>query len=191
MQEAVRYQLDYYKTDLLPGDVIVSNHPLAGGSHLPDITVITPVFDQGNIIFFVASRGHHADIGGISPGSMPPHSNELYQEGAAIISLKLVKGGVFQEAAITKCLLHDPAQYVGSSGTRNIQDNLSDLKAQIAANQRGVKLVGELIQEYGIDVVHSYMNYIRFNAEQSVRQLLKKVAKDRGSPLVAVGMLMS
>ena len=80
-----------------PGDVLASNHPqLAGGSHLPDITVITPVFSEGKIVFFVASRGHHADVGGITPGSMPPNSHSLVEEGAAILSFKLVKGGTFQ-----------------------------------------------------------------------------------------------
>lgn len=85
------------KTPLIEGDVLVSNHPqLAGGSHLPDITVITPVFDEGKIVFFVASRGHHADVGGITPGSMPPHSHSLVEEGAAILSYKVVQNGKFQ-----------------------------------------------------------------------------------------------
>jgi 5-oxoprolinase (ATP-hydrolysing) len=108
MSEAVRFQVAYYspggpgeQEGLEEGDVLLSNHPqLAGGSHLPDITVITPVFSGGRIVFFVASRGHHADIGGISPGSMPPASKLLAEEGAAIVSFKLVKDGVFQ---VRKC----------------------------------------------------------------------------------------
>ena len=97
MQEAVRYQLKHWGDDLKPGDVLVSNHPqLAGGSHLPDITVMTPVFKDGKIVFFVASRGHHADIGGIAPGSMPPLSKTLAEEGAAIVAFKLVENGKFQ-----------------------------------------------------------------------------------------------
>jgi Hydantoinase B/oxoprolinase len=97
MQEAVKFQREYWGDRLSEGDVLVSNHPqLAGGSHLPDITVITPVWDSGVIVFWVASRGHHADIGGISPGSMPPQSKTLAEEGAAIVSFKLVENGVFQ-----------------------------------------------------------------------------------------------
>ena len=187
MQEAVRYQLEFYgPSGLQPGDVLVTNHPMAGGSHLPDITVITPVFDtSGAIIFFVASRGHHADIGGISPGSMPPHSKELYQEGAAIKSMKLISNGKFNEVDITKALLQDPARYPECSGTRNLSDNLSDLKAQVAANQRGVDLVQDLIAEYGLHVVHSYMVYIQQNAELAVRNMLMEVCKKKGRHLAA------
>ena len=94
------------KEGLQPGDVLASNHPqLAGGSHLPDITVITPVFSEGAIVFFVASRGHHADVGGITPGSMPPNSHSLVEEGAAILSFKLVKLGAFQVSAA--CMVPD------------------------------------------------------------------------------------
>ncbi|RVE41250.1 hypothetical protein evm_014101 [Chilo suppressalis] len=120
-----------------PGDVLLANHPKAGGSHLPDLTVITPVFYGSNPrpIFFVASRGHHADIGGLTPGSMPPHSTSLTQEGAAFKSMLLVDGGKFNEDELTKELMK-PGKEPGCSGTRNLADNLSDLKAQVAANQR-------------------------------------------------------
>lgn len=185
MQEAVKYQLKKRKDDLKPGDVLVSNHPNSGGSHLPDITVITPVFHNGQIVFFVASRGHHADIGGISPGSMPPHSKFLHQEGAIIDSFKLVENEVFQEEGITKILQYEPAQYEGCSGTRNLSDNLSDLKAQIAANNRGITLLQDLIQEYSLDVVTKYMMYIRQNAELAVRDLLREVCSKHGSHLEA------
>lgn len=148
-------------------------------------------------VFFVASRGHHADIGGITPGSMPPHSTSLQQEGAVFTSFKLVTGGVFQEegkvmvmvvgggwgetvlfissllpagllllftciciSAVTEALMA-PAQYPDCSGTRNLHDNLSDLRAQVAANQRGSQLVGELINSYGLSVVQAYMGYIQ------------------------------
>eukprot|EP01024_Parvocaulis_polyphysoides_P063234 TRINITY_DN72861_c0_g1_i1.p1 TRINITY_DN72861_c0_g1~~TRINITY_DN72861_c0_g1_i1.p1 ORF type:complete len:135 (+),score=19.45 TRINITY_DN72861_c0_g1_i1:285-689(+) len=129
MSEAVRFQVKYWgkggpgeKEGISEGDVLVSNHPqLAGGSHLPDITVITPVFQNGKIVFFVASRGHHADIGGISPGSMPPNSRTLDEEGAAIVSFKLVQDGSFREAGI--------AEVLTASGTRNLSDNISDLRA--------------------------------------------------------------
>lgn len=118
MQEAVKYQLVHYGSSIVSGDVLVANHPLAGGSHLPDITVMTPVFYDGKIAFVVASRGHHADIGGIAPGSMPPQSKYLYEEGCAIKHFKLVQNGEFQFEGITKCLLLDPAEYPNCSGTR-------------------------------------------------------------------------
>jgi 5-oxoprolinase (ATP-hydrolysing) len=153
MQEAVRWQLEFRGHSIEEGDVLVTNHPAAGGSHLPDITVITPVFDRGKIVFFVASRGHHADIGGMAAGSMPPNSKELYQEGAAIKTFKLVQKGRFDEDGITKILLKDPAQYEGCSGTRCLRDNISDLKAQVAANHRGITLVKSLIQEYSMSSV--------------------------------------
>uniref|UniRef100_A0A9J7YDM8 5-oxoprolinase, ATP-hydrolysing n=1 Tax=Cyprinus carpio carpio TaxID=630221 RepID=A0A9J7YDM8_CYPCA len=160
------------------GDVILSNHPCAGGSHLPDLTVITPVFRDGMRVpvFFVASRGHHADIGGITPGSMPPHSTCLQQEGAVFTSFKLIDGGFF--VSVTEALM-TPAQYPGCSGTRNLRDNLSDLRAQVAANQRGCQLVGELIASYGLEVVQAYMGYIQSNAELAVRDMLKDFARRR------------
>lgn len=150
MQEAVKWQMNVLKGDIKEGDVIVTNHPAAGGSHLPDITVITPVFDNGSIVFFVASRGHHADIGGLAAGSMPPNSTELFQEGAAIKSFKLVQNGTFDEKGITNILSVEPSKFNGCSGTRSLKDNLSDLKAQVAANHRGILLVTALIKEYGI-----------------------------------------
>ncbi|XP_056290499.1 5-oxoprolinase isoform X2 [Pseudoliparis swirei] len=180
MQETVQYQLRSLGNELKEGDVILSNHPCAGGSHLPDLTVITPVFWKGvsRPVFFVASRGHHADIGGITPGSMPPHSTTLQQEGAVFTSFKLVTGGVFQEEALTEALMA-PAQYPDSSGTRNLHDNLSDLRAQVAANQRGSQLVGELIDSYGLAVVQAYMGYIQSNAELAVRDMLRDFARRR------------
>ena len=171
MQEAVRYQVRLLGDDWKDGDVVLSNHPQAGGSHLPDITVITPVFVDGVKVFFVASRGHHADIGGISAGSMPPFSKHLYEEGAAVVSFKLVKGGVFDEAGIT-AILREPASLPLCSGTRNLSDNLSDLRAQVAANQRGIRLMGELIAQYSLAVVQAYMRHIQDNAEVAVREML-------------------
>lgn len=180
MSEAVRYQIKYWGDNLAEGDVLVSNHPqLAGGSHLPDITVITPVFHNGKIVFFVASRGHHADVGGIAPGSMPPLSRTLEQEGAAIVAFKLVTGGVFQEEGITE-LLHAPGRLPGNSGTRNLSDNLNDLRAQVAANKRGVALMGELIAEYSLDVVQAYMEYIQQSAEAAVRDMLYEFSLRQG-----------
>ncbi|RAO71227.1 uncharacterized protein BHQ10_007239 [Talaromyces amestolkiae] len=187
MSTCVRTQANIWRGRLKPGDVIVSNHPEFGGTHLPDITVITPAFAGEEIIFYVASRAHHADIGGILPGSMPPHSKELYQEGAAIKSEKLVSEGRFNEERITELLYHEPAQYPDCSGTRCLADNLNDLKAQIAANQKGINLITNLIDEYGQDVVQHYMIKIQENAELSVRNLLKGMSQRfEGQDLTAV-----
>ena len=179
MQEAVRYQVRLLGDEWRDGDVVLSNHPQAGGSHLPDITVITPVFRDGVKVFFVASRGHHADIGGISAGSMPPFSKHLYEEGAAVASFKLVKGGLFDEAGIT-AILQAPASLPLCSGTRNLSDNLSDLRAQVAANQRGIRLMGELIDQYGLTVVQAYMKHIQDNAEVAVREMLTDLSTRLG-----------
>jgi 5-oxoprolinase (ATP-hydrolysing) len=177
MSTCVRKQASIWKGKLKKGDVLVSNHPMFGGTHLPDITVITPAFSGDNILFYVASRAHHADIGGILPGSMPPHSKELYQEGAAIKSEKLVSEGHFNEKRITELLLDEPGQYPGCSGTRCLSDNINDLKAQVAANQKGINLISTLMSDYGEKVVEFYMHSIQSNAESSVRQLLKSVHK--------------
>ncbi|KAM3929038.1 5-oxoprolinase isoform 1-T1 [Leptodactylus fuscus] len=178
MQETVQFQIKNLQDNLKEGDVILSNHPSAGGSHLPDLTVITPVFrvETPRPVFFVASRGHHADIGGITPGSMPPHSKSLKEEGAVFISFKLVKEGTFQEEAVTEALMA-PGLIPGSSGTRNLHDNLSDLRAQVAANQKGIQLVNELIDFYGLEVVQAYMAHIQANAEVAVRDMLREFAE--------------
>ncbi|KAJ0385257.1 hypothetical protein COL922a_006766 [Colletotrichum nupharicola] len=187
MQFAVRYQHNLWNGKLKDGDVLVSNHPSCGGTHLPDITVITPVFDGDEIAFYVASRGHHADIGGILPGSMPPTSSALWQEGAAIESTKLVSEGRFNEDEVRRLLLEEPAQYDGCSGTRRLQDNLSDLKAQIAANAKGIALIKALIAENGLATVHRYMYAIQHTAEHAVRELMQStLAKFGPEPLVAV-----
>ncbi|KAJ2787496.1 hypothetical protein GGI15_000683 [Coemansia interrupta] len=175
MSHAVRYQL-HDARDVHPlrdGDVLLANHPLAGGSHLPDITVITPVFDAGRIVFFVASRAHHADVGGIAPGSMPPTSRQLFEEGAATMGFKVVAAGVFQEHALRRFLVDEPAAYPGCAPTRNYRDVLSDVHAQIAANRRGIALLRQLCAEVGQPVVHAYMRHIQRAAELAVRQLLR------------------
>lgn len=176
MQETVQYQMKAFNGKFTPGDVILANHPLAGGSHLPDLTVITPVFykDVPTPVFFVASRGHHADIGGITPGSMPPHSTSLSQEGAVFKSFFLVQKGIFREKELTDALMA-PGKIPGSLGTRNLSNNISDLKAQIAANQKGFQLVNELIDIYSLEVVQAYMDYIQRNAEVAVREMLKSI----------------
>ncbi|KAL4886180.1 Hydantoinase B/oxoprolinase-domain-containing protein [Aspergillus karnatakaensis] len=181
MSSAIAYQAQRYKSgELKPGDVVISNHPRAGGTHLPDITTITPVFDDEEnpkeIIFFVANRGHHADIGGIVPGSMPPNSTELWQEGAAIESFKLINEGEFDEAGLIKRLYDEPASYPGCSGTRTLTENIADLKAAVASNQKGIELIRALIKEFTWPVVQLYMHAIQDNAAQSVRELLKQFA---------------
>ncbi|KAI0498683.1 hypothetical protein KFK09_019573 [Dendrobium nobile] len=182
MSTTVRWQIEYWGENLHEGDVLLTNHPCAGGSHLPDITVITPVFDNSKLVFFVASRGHHAEIGGITPGSMPPFSKAIWEEGAAIKALKLVERGVFQEERIIK-LLQSPNSDENSAykipGTRRIQDNLSDLRAQVAANQRGIALIKELIEQNGSETVQAYMIHVQRNAEDAVREMLKSVAAAR------------
>ena len=187
MSTCVKMQANIWKGKLKKGDVVVSNHPEFGGTHLPDITVITPAFSGDKIVFYVASRAHHADIGGILPGSMPPLSRELFQEGAAIKAEKLVSEGKFNEKRITELLYDEPAQYPECSGTRCLADNINDLKAQIAANQKGINLISTLIEEYGENIVQFYMRNIQDNAELSVRNLLKGVSKRfEGKPLEAV-----
>lgn len=138
-------------------------------------------------MFYVASRGHHADIGGILPGSMPPKSTELWQEGAAIEGDKIVSNGVFDEKRIMELLVDGPAQYEGCSGARCVTDNISDLKAQIAANARGISLIQGLFAEYGVETVQKYMYAIQHTAERAVRDLLKGLYKKYdGEPLEAI-----
>ncbi|OQR76402.1 5-oxoprolinase-like [Tropilaelaps mercedesae] len=178
MQVAVQYQLEALKGDLHPGDVLLTNHPKAGGSHLPDLTVITPVFikDLPKPIFFVANRGHHADIGGITPGSMPSTSHHLNQEGAIFVSFKVVSRGVFREAELIEKFM-EPGKVDQSSGARNVRENIADLQAQIAANNKGIGLVKGLIEEFGLEGVQAYMHHIQANAELSVTALLKNVGQ--------------
>ncbi len=185
MSEAVRQQVKLQGKTLKVGDVLLTNHPIAGGSHLPDITVVTPVWQNGEAIFYIASRGHHADIGGISPGSMPPFSRTLKEEGACIKTFKLVENGIFNEAGITELLLA-PGKIIRKpgepaiSGTRLLSDNLSDLKAQVAANQRGVDLLLEMVEHYSLEVVQAYMHHIQTNAEEAVRSMLKALSVREG-----------
>ncbi|MCP3924287.1 MAG: 5-oxoprolinase [Desulfobacterales bacterium] len=172
MGEAVKKQVEVNGDNIKKGDVLVTNSPSFGGSHLPDITVITPVFRGERIVFFVGSRGHHADIGGISPGSMPPFSRTLDDEGAVIESFKLVENNIFNEDGISQILL--------SKGARRLSDNISDLKAQVAANQKGIELLNEMVDYYSIDMVKAYMQYIQDNAETAVKTMLHKLSIDQG-----------
>ena len=169
MGESVIAILKAQAGTIKPGDVFMVNDPYAGGTHLPDITVITPVFlDNGAKYpsFFVASRGHHADIGGISPGSMPPNSKTIQEEGIRFTNFQLVKEGDFQEAATREALA------LGPYPARNIEQNLADLKAQIAANTKGMSQVITLVKNFGADVVDNYMDHVQNNAEEAVRRVI-------------------
>ncbi|KAL1619948.1 hypothetical protein SLS56_009915 [Neofusicoccum ribis] len=183
MSYAVKYQHDLLKDKLVPGDVLVSNHPEAGGAHLPDVTVITPVFASTgkSVAFYVASRGHHTDIGGLGGTSMPPNSTELWQEGAAIKSFKLIHGGEFFDEEGIKNILLEPGKYPGCVGSRRLDDNLSDLKAQVAANRKGMLLIQALMDEYSQEVVQLYMRAIQENAEVAVRRFLRKTREEKGA----------
>uniref|UniRef100_A0A060T936 ARAD1D08404p n=1 Tax=Blastobotrys adeninivorans TaxID=409370 RepID=A0A060T936_BLAAD len=182
MSSAVAYQQKMWKGKLQDGDVLCANHPAYGGSHLPDITVITPVFDRDGkeIIFWAASRGHHSDIGGITAGSMPPFSKEIWEEGAMIKGFKVVEQGYFNEQGLIDLLYNEPSKYDGCSGSRSLSDSISDLKAQIAANNKGINLLKSLIDGYSLKVIQLYMYGIQDNAEQTVRQLLRGVCKRFG-----------
>ncbi|MEM7063713.1 MAG: hydantoinase B/oxoprolinase family protein [Cyanobacteria bacterium P01_B01_bin.77] len=153
-----------------PGDVYMSNNPYNGGTHLPDITVITPAFIESAIsstpVFYVASRGHHADIGGITPGSMPPDSTIIDQEGILIDNVKLIEQGRFCETAITELLQSGPYP------VRNLAQNLADLRAQVAANERGVQELQRMVTHYGLEQVQAYMQHVQNNAAEAVRRVI-------------------
>ncbi|KAK6198128.1 5-oxoprolinase [Scheffersomyces amazonensis] len=191
MSFAVKAQKEMWEGKLEQGDVLVTNHPSAGGSHLPDITVITPVLDKDNKpIFWTASRGHHADIGSISAGSMPPSSKTIFDEGAAIVTHKLCSKGKFDEVGITRILLEEPAKHPGGSGTRTLGDNISDLKAQVSANYKGITLLSKLVEEFSLNVINLYMKAIQDTAEIAVRNLLKLAhSKFGGHDLKAIDYL--
>ncbi|MCX4833893.1 hydantoinase B/oxoprolinase family protein [Streptomyces sp. NBC_01016] len=151
-----------------PGDTYAVNDPYHGGTHLPDVTVITPVFDTDGdrILFYVASRGHHAEIGGIAPGSMPANSRTIDEEGVLFDNWLLVEAGRFREEETLRLLTEAPHP------SRNPRTNLADLRAQIAANQKGVDEVARMIENFGLDVVLAYMKHVQDNAEESVRRVI-------------------
>ncbi len=173
MSGSVRSVLKQNAGKIRPGDVFMMNNPFNGGTHLPDVTVITPVFDTAgeNIIFTVASRGHHADIGGKTPGSSPPDSRNIEEEGVLIDNFLLVEKGAMREGE-TRALLAS-----GRYPCRNIDQNMADLAAQIAANETGLQELGKAVAHFGLDVVHAYMTHVQNNAEESVRRVLD-VLKD-------------
>ena len=167
MSETVKHVLAE-NSDLAPGDVFVTNDPYRGGSHLPDVTVVTPVHHSatGRLLFVTASRAHHAEIGGIVPGSMPPFSKKLGEEGVLISNFKLVERGRSREEDLRRLLLS------GSYPTRNVDDNLADIAAQVAANALGVRQLRELVERYSLPVVTAYMEHIQNAAAQKMRSAL-------------------
>jgi 5-oxoprolinase (ATP-hydrolysing) len=171
MGESVKSIVHARKGTMMPGDVFATNAPYNGGTHLPDVTVVTPVFDEdgARILFYVGARGHHADIGGITPGSMPPDSTVVEEEGVLIDNLRLVEGGVFREAEILERLASGPFP------ARNPRQNLADLRAQIAANEKGARELRRMVDHFGVEVVHAYMGHVQDNAEESVRRVIGKL----------------
>jgi|AGTN01.3.fsa_nt_gi N-methylhydantoinase B/acetone carboxylase, alpha subunit len=169
MGESVRTIIRSRAGTMRPGDSFVLNSPYAGGTHLPDITVVTPVFVDGRILFYVASRGHHADIGGVTPGSMPPDSTSIEQEGVLIDTMALVEGGRFREAEISALLTSGPHP------TRNLRQNIADLQAQLAANEKGAHELVRMAGLFGAETVVAYMGHVQANAEESVRRVLARL----------------
>ncbi|MGH3123672.1 MAG: hydantoinase B/oxoprolinase family protein, partial [Streptosporangiaceae bacterium] len=181
MGESIKMVLRRNRGSMNPGDVFMLNDPYHGGTHLPDITVVSPVFDVGgpdrggrdistsDILFFVASRGHHAEIGGITPGSMPAFSTRVDEEGVLIDNCRLAGGGELREAATLELLTS--AEFP----SRNPGANLADLRAQIAANEKGVAELGQLVREFGLDVVTAYMGHVQDNAEEAVRRVIARL----------------
>ncbi|MEW6491192.1 MAG: hydantoinase B/oxoprolinase family protein [Cyanobacteriota bacterium] len=186
MSESVGSLIEAHGGTLKPGDVYLLNNPYNGGTHLPDITVITPVFappitkedkeavsplNMGGLggvpLFYVASRGHHADIGGITPGSMPPSSTSVEEEGILLDNFKLVEQGHFREQELRQVLT------AGTYPVRNIEQNIADLKAQIAANEKGVQELRQMVQHYSLETVQAYMGHVQDNAEASVRRIIE------------------
>ena len=180
MSESIKSVMQRNAGRMCPGDVYALNDPYHGGTHLPDITVVTPVFGPpaaegaaAPVLFYVASRGHHADVGGITPGSMPPFSTCIQEEGVLIDNLRLVDGGVFREAELLALLGGGPHP------ARNPAQNIADLKAQIAANEKGVQELRKMVAQYGLDVVRAYMRHVQDNAEESVRRVITRLKDGR------------
>jgi 5-oxoprolinase (ATP-hydrolysing) len=172
MGESIKTVIRENAGRMQPGDVFVLNDPYHGGTHLPDVTVITPVYlDPAQPPrFFVGSRGHHADIGGTTPGSMPPFSTRIEEEGVQINNVKLVDRGVLREGEILALLQS------GEYPSRNPQQNLADLKAQIAANEKGVQELRRMVDQFGLEVVLAYMGHVQDNAEEAVRRAITRLS---------------
>ncbi|MEO1649631.1 MAG: hydantoinase B/oxoprolinase family protein, partial [Pseudomonadota bacterium] len=171
MDKSVETIIENRRDEMKPGDVYMLNAPYNGGTHLPDITVITPVFtaDGRDVLFYVASRGHHEDIGGLTPGSASPNATHIEQEGVYVDNFKLVSEGVFLERETHALLAGAPYP------ARRPEKNIADLKAHVAANAKGVVELLKMVDHFGLDVVRAYMGHVQDNAEESVRRLLSKL----------------
>lgn len=171
MGESVRHMISKVGDTLRPGDVYMLNDPYNGGTHLPDVTVITPVFDDddGTLLFFTASRGHHADIGGLTPGSMPPMSKHLEEEGVLIDCFHLLDQGTFRLEAMEALLTG--ARYP----VRNLKQTVADLQAQVAANEKGVAELKHMVTQFTLPVVEAYMGHVQRNAEEQVRRVIDRL----------------
>ncbi|SBU94301.1 5-oxoprolinase (ATP-hydrolysing) [Streptomyces sp. Ncost-T6T-1] len=166
MGESIKEVLRRNEGTLRPGDVYAVNDPYHGGTHLPDVTVVTPVFDEGKLRFLVASRGHHAEIGGITPGSMPAFSRTIHEEGVLFDNWLLVRDGRLREEETRDLLASAPYP------SRSPDTNLADLRAQIAANEKGIAELRRMTDQFGPDVVDAYMGHVQDNAEESVRRIV-------------------
>ncbi|CAN7311729.1 5-oxoprolinase [Acidovorax sp. Leaf76] len=175
MGESIKTVIRENTGKMHPGDVFMLNDPYHGGTHLPDVTVITPVYVAAGAepTFYVGSRGHHADIGGTTPGSMPPFSTRIDEEGVQINNVKLVDRGIFLEEEVRTLLATGggTTQYP----SRNPQQNLADLRAQIAANEKGVQELSKMVEQFGLPVVQAYMRHVQDNAEESVRRVITQL----------------
>ena len=171
MGESIKTVIRENAATMQPGHVYVLNDPYHGGTHLPDITVITPVYldDAAKPSFYVGSRGHHADIGGTTPGSMPPFSTRIEEEGVQLNNVLLVERGVLREAEMLRLLQS------GDHPSRNPAQNMADLKAQIAANEKGVQELRKMVAQFGLDVVQAYMGHVQDNAEEAVRRVITRL----------------
>ena len=171
MGESVRVILEKRVGAMKPGDAFVLNAPYAGGTHIPDVTVVKPIFleDETTPLFYTAARGHHADIGGITPGSMPPFSKHISEEGVLLDNVQLVREGVFLEDELTHVLTHD------AYPVRNVAQNIGDLRAQVASCNKGANELAKMVEHFGRDVVVAYMNHVQDNAEESVRRAIHKL----------------
>jgi 5-oxoprolinase (ATP-hydrolysing) len=175
MGESIKTVIRENAATMQPGHVYVLNDPYHGGTHLPDITVITPVYldDAVQPSFYVGSRGHHADIGGTTPGSMPPFSTRIEEEGVQLNNVLLVERGVLREAEMLRLLQS------GDYPSRNPAQNMADLKAQIAANEKGVQELRKMVAQFGLDVVQAYMGHVQDNAEEAVRRVITRLKDGR------------
>ena len=177
MGESIKTVIRENAGTMAPGDVYVLNDPYHGGTHLPDVTVITPVYltdaATDKPLFYVGSRGHHADIGGTTPGSMPPFSTRIEEEGVQINNVKLVDKGTLREAGMLALLRS------GKHPSRNPEQNMADLKAQIAANEKGVQELRRMVDQFGLEVVQAYMRHVQDNAEESVRRVITRLKDGR------------